>query len=243
MTNGGAVVSKNDVSRDANSTIIPNSFVDTHIEKTMEWGATAILSHSDYGIFNIRSSIGYSSGSNKSTTYEGKIGDGTLQVWNNSNNNYKTGYAATTKDGGNENQGATYSYNTENGIKSSTTGTVYGVYDMAGNCWEYLMGIYSADGINPTSNDYTPIWSEIKNRYYNLYKTTDANSSSLIGDLLNETSGWQQDNIGYVSSDWPIFTRGGRMENSTEAGIFAIGWCNGEYAGFSRSFRPVLIVV
>ena len=34
-----------------------------------------------------------------------------------------------------------HDYTSTQGVKASTTGTVYGVYDMSGGAWEYVAGI------------------------------------------------------------------------------------------------------
>lgn len=93
---------------------------DTHVIKNMEWGAVAYLSHSKYGV-------------NK-------------EVAINSYNGYMTGCGPQTLDSfisGSICNG----YDTELGMSSSTTGNIYGVYDMNGGTREYTMAnIISPDG-------------------------------------------------------------------------------------------------
>ena len=91
---------------------------ETHMMKNMEWGAVAYLSHSKYGI-------------NK-------------EVAINSANTYTTGCGPQSE--GSTSSGATCnSYTTTLGQSASTTGNVYGVYDMNGGAYEYMMGnmVYS----------------------------------------------------------------------------------------------------
>ena len=102
--------------------------IDSHMMKNIEWGAVAILSQSKYGVFNPQSKN------------NGK-------VWNNPNGHGQhhdtilTGYAGITADW--NSSGSVSEYNTGNGPKASTTGTVYGVYDMAGGSYEYVAGCLS----------------------------------------------------------------------------------------------------
>ena len=86
---------------------------DTHMIKNMEWGAIAYLSHSNYGIKK--------------------------QVSLNSYNGYMTGCGPQSE--GDTSSGDTCnSYETSLGQSSSTTGNIYGVYDMSGGAYEYVMG-------------------------------------------------------------------------------------------------------
>ena len=100
-----------------------NNNVDTHMMKNTEWGAVAYLSKSKYG-------------------------KETEEIWINPSSQYKTGFAGTGPSVGSESTcpGAScFAYNTEQGQQASTTGTVYGVYDMSGGAWEYTAA-YLVDG-------------------------------------------------------------------------------------------------
>ena len=86
---------------------------ETHMMKNMEWGAVTYLSHSKYGI-------------NK-------------EIAINSQDTYTTGCGPQSE--GSTSSGATCnSYITTLGQSASTTGNVYGVYDMSGRTYEYMMG-------------------------------------------------------------------------------------------------------
>ena len=246
MTNGGAVVAKNGITTSANTDTIPASFIDTHPAKIMEWSAVSILSQSGYGVYNTKSSTGYSSGTKKATTYEGTTGTGDLQIWNNSMQ-YYTGYAATGKDTANENKNNLYAYNTVNGIKASTTGTVYGVYDMAGCSWEYVMGIYN--GMSSVNSNYRPSMIATYYRYYDNYATTSRTTSGKIGDLTYETANtdsgtdnWRSDYAYFINSSNPVFRYGGYYDYTANAGVFAFSNFSGS-SNSSISFRPIMVSV
>lgn len=184
--------------------VLEGSTVDSHMMKNTEWGAVAILSQSKYGIFNSQSSI-------EEPT------DGTKRrIWNNSNgyNTYKniyTGYAGSIPDATTTYNYPTaptnvYEYNTINGTKASTTGTVYGIYDMAEGSWEYVAGCLNGQEnakFGVTVGD---------SKYVDLY-TNSSNSSSnydgaKIGDATKETKVWNNDYSHFVDSSSPVFLRG-----------------------------------
>ena len=107
---------------------------DTHMMKNQEWGAVAYLSHSKYGI-NSEVYI-----NNSSSYYTGRSGGSTS--------------ASFTAEG-------TYKYNEigtagADGPSASTTGNIYGIYDMSGGSDEYVMG-------NIVSNDGTTMMSGYTN--------------------------------------------------------------------------------
>ena len=170
--------------------VLEGSTVDSHMMKNTEWGAVAILSQSKYGVFNPESNIGAN-------------GDATYQVWNNSSSSHITGSVGTSK---NANNTTTSAYNSTNGPKASTTGTVYGVYDMAGGTWEYVAGC-----LNGQENAKFGVTAR-DSKYVDLY-TNSSNSSSnydgaKIGDATKETKGWNGDTTYFVYSSNPVFERG-----------------------------------
>ena len=97
------------------------SNLNSHMMKNIEWGAVAYLSRSVYGINS--------------------------EVWNNPYYNNDTDHSPITglcgnetngKDGYTTNMNNTVKYNEKGGGNASTTGNVYGIYDMAGGAWEYV---------------------------------------------------------------------------------------------------------
>ena len=98
--------------------------VDSHLIKNDEWGAVAYLCYSKYGNVPMTNGAGeYNS---------------TGEYWY----NLYTGAGPYTNDSENGTYAytETHAYNTENGVLASTTGNVYGVYDMAGGAWERVAG-------------------------------------------------------------------------------------------------------
>ena len=147
-----------------------------------------------------------------------------------------------------------YKYYTSNGIKGTTTGNIYGIYDMSGGAWEY-MADYLANG---TRSYVTYFKENVDSKYKTEYKGDGATSSAedrtsnyeansdRYGDALWETSdgandqnSWNQDYSVFSYLDHPFFLRGGGFGSSATAGLF---FFYSAYGGthFSYGFRPVL---
>ena len=183
-----------------------SSEVDTHMSKNNEWGAVAYLTQSIYGRC-ISSTL-------------------CTEVGINNNSTYITGIGA---EAGSSYNGATAnSYDTAFGMRASTTGNIYGIYDMSGGAWDYVMGSYSKTiGSSGFTSSTFP-----NDKYFNNYTT-----SSYQGHALTETNGWYNDNFGIVVSSSPWFSRGSQYSNSTSAGVFSSYPQNGTaYSNISARF-------
>ncbi len=116
---------------------------DIHMAKNDEWGAITYLSQSKYGKYGNEDY----SGANK-------------EVYINNSSSYITGNSGGTPNAAPA-SGLAYEYNNMSslgdgtghmGPGASTTGTIYGVYDMAGGATEYVMGILEYDAQNNNDN-------------------------------------------------------------------------------------------
>ena len=217
-----------------------NTNTDTHMIKNSEWGAVAYLSHSKYGTCT----------------------DGTCkEIEINNNSNYITGCGAAA---GSSSSATCNAYNTATGMLASTTGNIYGVYDMNGGGYEFTMAnIVSNDGSTMMSgNDssynsgytgkvydsgkytsYTGI-AYPDTKYYDKYSfSTNDNSRirSKLGDGMKEVynyntgSGWYSDAGSLASSDSPWFERGGGYFSGTMAGVFFSIRSNGNANSYASS--------
>ena len=149
----------------------------------------------------------------------------------NSNSSYYTG-------GG---SGTTY----RSSVGQSTTGNVYGVYDMSGGAWEYTAAYVGSGNSNGSSLVSAPA------KYKDVYSTYQAPSASgIYGDAVWETSSssssssgsWYNDCSYFPNSGYPFFERGGRYSSGSSAGLFAFGSYNGcDYDNLS--FRVVVPVL
>ena len=112
-------------------------------------------------------------------------------------------------------------YNTTSGKDTSTTGTIYGVYNMNDGKNEYVMGVLADTNGNPRSGDNSSQTSGFTgmeyngtmytgvpfpdSKYYNLYsgnyyEESAQIGSKYIGHALKETDSWYGERIGYMQS-------------------------------------------
>ena len=206
-----------------------SSEVDTHVSKNNEWGAVAYLTQSIYGRC-INSTTCTEVGVNN------KIG-------------YRTGYGAPA---GSDDSVANGAYNTVLGKDASTTGTIYGIYDMSGGAEEYVMGVLADSNGKPRSgytssnnSGFTGMLSDgttytgiafPDSKYYNLYQ----GSYSYTGHALTETKNWYSDNADFVGSPLPWFKRGGLNDEGAFAGVFSF---NSHVIGNSNSYFSSRLVI
>jgi hypothetical protein len=202
--------------------------IDTHMMKNSEWGAAAYLSKSIYGK--------------------------NAEVWINNSNTYTTGCAGSSVSAVGSTTGCEYAYNTTNGLQASTTGNIYGIYDMSGGAWEYTSSYISNNHINLTTYGNSAYTAD--NKYKNVYAAAATDSEpnnyalaiSSKGDAIYETSNvssgstsWYSDYSYMTRTDSPWFERGGGCGNGSDAGAFSLDRRTGDANG-SDGFRPVVIV-
>ncbi|MDR2063547.1 MAG: hypothetical protein LBQ02_02025, partial [Candidatus Nomurabacteria bacterium] len=113
----------------------------THLSTNNHWGAATYLSTSTYGIGDET----YTS-TNYKKTYNNGYYNSTASSNTNTAMRYQTGCGPVTTHSDNYNATCN-TYQTEIGQQASTTGNVYGIYDMAGGTYEYQMAVYT----NPTN--------------------------------------------------------------------------------------------
>ena len=166
---------------------------DSHLIKNDEWGAVAYLCYSKYG------EVPKTNGASDYYTGAGP-------------------YSGTTKENANENGVYTYTsehaYNTMNGVLASTTGNVYGIYDMAGGNWEVISeyldnGNTLLEGKGKSKTDTNVAYFEKKSngnvelkdeykKYWSKYEVEDEekNNSIKINDTttLNQSQLWNTEN-------------------------------------------------
>ena len=200
--------------------------------KNTEWGAVTYLYHSKYG-----------------RCTNGKCEELTI----NNCNTYTTGIGADSVSASYSSTTCTTDknkYNGESGVKASTTGNVYGVYDMSGGSWEYTMGnmVYSSNQFYPSSanNWSTTIYPLAK--YYDSYTNNTSNTTYTRGRLGDATAemaptgefgNWYSNYACFPYSSIPWFDRGGNYSNSKRAGAFYFNPSAGN-ANKNYSFRVSL---
>ena len=102
--------------------------------------------------------------------------------------------------------------------EQSTTGNVYGIYDIRGGASEYVASYYKDGNFSNANSTFTNGTSD---EYSTAYTGDDASSAYKYGDATYETSGWHEDYAGFVDSSDPFFRHGGCYSNfASAAGVF-----------------------
>ncbi len=219
--------------------------LESHLMKNTEWGAVAYLTQSKYGRCTEKDGT--------STCEEVKI---------NNNSNYITGYSAkndptcgrscyneTDSTELNKDGEKGYSYYNFKSQASSTTGNYYGIYDMSGGAWEYVMGVMQgADNNALPSSGRDKEHNSGFNGLYTYCEENGNNASNAIecgidiakNDGYNWPSSKYYDLYDYISSEQD-YQRGILGDATKEMGPFYsidysvleyIGNYNADYAGF-----------
>jgi len=170
------------------------------------------------------------------------------EIWNNSNNSYKTGCAGSSVSATDE--GLCNEYHTETGQKASTTHNIYGIYDMSGGAYERVAAYVDNGHENLSSNGQSILDADLK--YKNVYVSSGDTQSgnytankNTFGDAVYETSSSSGSNSWYSDYSYmpyasnPRFIRGGHYTYGTAAGVFTFHNISGS-SNSNHSFRPVL---
>ena len=238
----------------------------SHMLKSSEWGATAYLSASAYGAgvdgvqINAQSqaSTDDNGAPSNGVTGCGPVDDGKTTMYANGG---QIGTANACSDGD-----VTHAYNGSLGVKSSTTNNVYGVYDMSGGAYEYVMGSFSSDGVQSSRGSNGLVYFNIPARepYVDLYDGsifstgsqwtnnnlctwTECGGRALyetknVSLITSELESWNGGLSYFVQSDsqaW--FGMGGNYANGQAAGLFTAYRSNGAASSQGGvGFRVVL---
>ena len=239
---------------------LSSSSTDSHMMKNSEWGAVAYLSQSKYGL-------------NGTNIYINNV-----NLYNTSKSVYAvTGCAGATENAENvkttisaiNNRTASnvYVWTQKSGTKASSTGTIYGIYDMSGGTWERTAGLVNNGNENLAKYGQS-LLSALKNgkstKYVTVYPhdasvdKTGANidtasaanwkvNTKIYGDGIRETStggtgkrSWYGDYSGFPAVNSPFSLRGGSYWDMDGAGLFCFGRPSGD-SHFGISFRSVLV--
>ena len=177
------------------------------------------------------------------------------ELWINNSSSFITGSAGNNAIA-NADVGTTTDYTSTQGVKASTTGTVYGVYDMSGGAHEYVAAYVDNGNSNLTKYGSSLVNGESKTK--NMYSkgSTDnrennySTNSGKYGDAVYETSAngnsnnssWYNDYSPFPYTSDPFFGRGGDYSIGMITGAFCFGSSSGEKVGH-YSFRPVLVAI
>ncbi len=223
-----------------------SSDTDSHLMKNSEWGACAYLARSKaYGI-----------GSRDIAVNSKNLNNGGVSTTKEQGNNKASAYAVT---GYNSNNNEWNSY-LENNLSASTTGNMYGIYDMIGCTWERTIGyIYNGSANLETYGASVISGKDKSTKYATVYPYSDVGNNDnekgesnyilndkIYGDSIRETSesgkgttSWNN-GYSYFPGGDPFFGRGGLYGDGNNADLSAFGRGNGN-AHWTYGFRSVLV--
>ena len=217
------------------------SKVDSHMLKNIEWGAVAYLTHSDYG----RCSNGSCSEIGINNYYSGS---GSSQL--------KTGCGAEV---GSDESTTCNEYTTTLGMNASSTGNIYGIYDLSGGAYEYVMGNMSSGSgsytYNPRNAGSNFSYSTETAKYIDTYallirpETITTYNRARLGDATGEVmltassiGAWNGDYADFVYSLYSWFLRGGYYGDGSYAGVFYFSNSDGDSSS-TFSARAALLAL
>ena len=177
--------------------------LNSHMLKNSEWGAVAYLTHSQYG----------------------RNGH---EVTINNSSNYITGSAGNSVSA-DADVGTTSDYWSTQGVLASSTGNVYGIYDLSGGAYEYVAS-YFANG------DFSLAGSAFTNNISNNLSTVYWETTGKLGDATTETESWNYDASYFIELNGPFSARGGNCSNGSDTGVFCFSRNIGN-GGNDGSFR------
>jgi hypothetical protein len=169
-----------------------------------------------------------------------KYGRNATEVTPNSNGR-TTGYA-----------GSGSPYNSAAGQLASTTGNIYGVYDMSGGVSEFIATFFKNIGFIPNISGFKTNSAALI--YVNGSSGTMYSSStpfvtiygiynsggSYMGDAMGECNGWNGDLNSMLGSTGPGLVRGGNYSDGSEAGLFMFCYHITGTSGTNDGFRMAL---
>ena len=204
-----------------------NQTLNSHMMKNSEWGAVLYLAESKYG-------------KNE-------------EIWINNSSSYITGSAGSSASAA-QNVGTTNDYTSTQGQEASTTGNVYGIYDMSGAAYEYVAAYVNNENENSTSyvSSLVSAASYMKDVYAVGSEATRAANyaanSVVFGDTVYETSSngdsingsWHGDCSYFPNLSGFCLDRGGGYSGGSTDGAFFFSYGGGSAVNY-LGFRPVLI--
>ena len=203
--------------------------VDSHMMKNMDWGAVAYLTNSKYGRYldeNNCIESGCTPWKNNVLVKDGLSEYGTSAIGNNvtgcSGKTLSANYVVSDS--------CPEGYGWKNlGINASTTGNIYGIYDMSGGAYEYVMGVMlNQDSTINYGNSGFSGENMPAAKYYSTYhyrveggNNTDKNwwYTDKLGEALNEVyKAHGLSNAWYSSGSWSITDEYPWLERGYDAG-------------------------
>ena len=197
----------------------------SHLIKNSEWGAVVYLAHSKYGRNG---------------------NEVALNNYNDEKNNTKlTGFSigVTNSRKTNENKPENQ-YNGINGMKASTTGNLYGIYDFNGGDYEQIAMIYSNTGNNNQESLYNEIGYSFE-KDNRLNKTPDSKDSTKYVTIypINTETAEEDASIHVQYNEWSSMYGDAMYETSNNVPCSDGSWFldHADHDGDTNTNEPVII--
>ena len=183
---------------------------DSHLMKNSEWGAVAYLGQSQYGLNGTNVYVNNANLNNSTKSVYAVTGMCSAESADKIS--VSTTIEQINATEGNEAENNLYTWDQLNGQKASTTGTIYGVYDMSGGTWERTAGYvanengslkaygksiaYEGETLRTESTKYTTVYPHSSNDksgassdiINTLSQENYEQNTKIYGDGIRETS-------------------------------------------------------
>ena len=246
---------------------LSRSTTDSHLMKNSEWGAVAYLAQSKYGLNGTNIYINNANLRNSQTSAYAITGcagetEDAAELGVKIDN-------STKKPVSTDNTKKIYTWTQANGTKASTTGTIYGIYDMSGGAWEKTASLVNNGNgnlstygqslmnslVNGKSSQYVTVYphnASVDKNGANIDTASQSNweaNKKIYGDGIRETStagtgknSWYTDYSYFPAVDAPFSERGGLYWDGEGAGLFYFFPGDGN-SYFDAGFRSVLVAL
>ena len=246
---------------------LSSSSTDSHLMKNSEWGAVAYLAQSKYGLNGTNIYINNANLRNSQTSAYAITGcagetEDAAELGVKIDN-------STKKPVSTDNTKKIYTWTQANGTKASTTGTIYGIYDMSGGAWEKTASLVNNGNgnlstygqslmnslVNGKSSQYVTVYphnASVDKNGANINTASQSNweaNKKIYGDGIRETStagtgknSWYTDYSYFPAVDAPFSERGGLYWDGEGAGLFYFFPGDGN-SYFDAGFRSVLVAL
>ena len=233
---------------------------DSHLMKNSEWGAISYLSQSKYGLNGTNIYINNITLNNSTPSVYAVTGCSAT-----AENADVSEVETTIEKLNSRTETNAYVWTQKNGTKASSTGTIYGIYDLSGGTWERTAGLVANNNDNLTNYGSSLLNNEKNNststKYVTVYQNNDSGitdydtaskknyevNTKIYGDAIRETStegvgqnSWYSDYSYFVGYYTPFFIRGGYLWTRSGAGLFYFDRTNG-FSDYNVGFRAVLV--
>ncbi len=244
---------------------LSSTATDSHLMKNSEWGAVAYLAQSKYGLNGTNIYINNANLRNSQTSAYAITGcagetEDAAELGVKIDN-------STKKPVSTDNTKKIYTWTQKSGTKASTTGTIYGVYDMSGGTWERTAGLVNNENENLAtygqsllnalnngkSSKYVTVYphnASVDKNGANIDTASTANwkaNTKIYGDGIRETStagtgktSWYTDYSYFPAVHVPFSERGGGLWYGEGAGLFYFNRNDG-VSCYVTGFRSVLV--